>query len=355
MELYAKTSTFVAGLVIAGTVAMISLLGVSNTGCDLSSIIGPTTNTPPIITNTPVPPGPVTNPVPVTALYKGTMFFPHQLCGTTKTPPWPGNSGVDSLLGFVDIHGNSWEKDARRNGYAWIKAMGGDSVVYISEKLYGNAELQMFLTNRKHPTDGHRMNDGENEVVIARKTYGVNRWIVSLFNDDSTSLRFLNVQKDGLRAFNDTAKIRSADHEPYIQQITGCYDWADVNQVAWMICLETNERFNPTETIQRVEWVKKYSPGHRIIVGSANADFLKQVANAAKAKGLVVELWAETPFHPFQLSMSNADAFLNVLKGLLSYGSTWAGEYGNAKDASVAYVSKKAIEMGCAGIGSYSK
>jgi hypothetical protein len=264
------------------------------------------------------------------------MFYPHKLCGTNTTPPWPGNSGVDSLLGFVDIHGNNWEKDARRNGYAWIKKMGGDAAVIIAEKLRGNVELAMFLTNAKHPQDGHRMNDAENEVVIARKSYDVNRWIVSLFNDDSTS-------------------IPANGHETYIKEIAGYYDWATAEQVAWMICLETNERFSATDAVQRAEWVKKYSPGRRIIVGSASSEFLKLVATAAKSRNVAIELWKETDWHPFQTSMSNADAYLKQLADLQKYGPTWAGEFGNGSDPAVTYISKKAIEMGCVGVGSYAK
>lgn len=285
----------------------------------------------------PVPepvPTPVPDPTPAGTVWKCPMFFPHKLCVTTKTPPWPGNSGVDSLLGFVDIHGNAWEKDARRNGYAWIEKMGGDTAIFIAEKLRGNRELAMFLTNCKHPQDGHRMNDAENEVVIARNNYGVNRWIVSLFNDDSTS-------------------IPVNGHEQYIAEITNLYDWASADQVAYMICLETNERFSVAETIRRVTWVAKYAPGKRIIVGSALPDFLKQVSASAKAQNLGVELWLETAWHPFQTSMANADSYLATLKDLQKSGPTWAGEFGNGSDPSVAYISKKAIEMGCVGVGSY--
>lgn len=291
----------------------------------------------PVPTPTPEPePAPTPTPEPANAVWRCPMFFPHRFCNSGVTPPWPGNSGVDSNLGYVSIHGNSWEQQNRRNAYAWIKVMGGDTTIFISEKLYGNAELQMFLTNRKHPTDGHRMNDKENEIVVARQNFGVNRWIVSLFNDDSTSLK-------------------SNQHEDYIREITGCYDWATAEQVAWMICLETNERFSVTDAVQRAEWIKKYSPGRRIIVGSASSEFLKLVSSAAKAKNLAVELWKETDWHPFQTSMSNADKYLAQLEDLQKYGPTWAGEFGNGSDPSVAYISRKAIEMGCVGVGSYLK
>jgi hypothetical protein len=134
--------------------------------------------------------------------------------------------------------------------------------------------------------------------------------------------------------------------------------------VAYLICLETNERFDVAQTVQRAEWVAKYAPGKRIIVGSASPQFLKLVAvavkarNDKKAKGapiLAVEFWLETEHHPFLTSMSNADKYLTSLKDLLAYGPTWAGEFGNGSDPAVAYISKKAIEMGCVGVGSYMK
>lgn len=253
-------------------------------------------------------------PVPVPPagnIFRGVMFFPWQIHGTGATPAWPGNTNTDSLLGFASDHGNSWEREKRRNGYAWVKALGGDAAVYISEKLYGNAELQMFLTNRKHPVDGHRMNRNENEVLIAREDFGVNRWIVSLFNDDSTC-------------------IPANKHESYIAEITGCYDWATVDQVAYMICLETDERFpNVNDVIQRAEWVQKYAPGKRVIVGSANVGFLKSVFAAAKARGIVIELWLEVGWNPVtERNKANWPAYLNQLTDLHNIGArVWAGEW----------------------------
>ena len=90
-----------AGLAVTAVVALMAFTLITNTGCNLDQVIGTNspsitnvppieTNTPPVVTNVP----PVTNPVPATAFYKGTMFYPHKLQGTTTTPPWPGNSGV---------------------------------------------------------------------------------------------------------------------------------------------------------------------------------------------------------------------------------------------------------------------
>jgi len=263
------------------------------------------------------------------SLWKCSMFFPY------KPSPWPGNSGVDSPLSFASCHGNSWENAFRQNCYRQIEAMGGDTCIFIAERLYGHdvphLELQMFLTNRAHPVDGHRMNDSENEVVKAR-AYGVNRWIVDLFNDDSTM-------------------IPPSCLEDYVKQMCECYSWATTEQVAFMVCLETNERFSVDQTTQIVGWIKQYSNSKRIIVGAASADFLK----AVRARNKDIEMWIETPFHPFQLNMSNAEGYLSAVKDLIKTGKTWAGEYGDGSNAAVAYVSQKAIDAGCAGIGCYKK
>jgi len=277
------------------------------------------------------------------SLWKCSMFFPY------KSSPWPGNSGVDSPLSFASCHGNSWENAFRQNCYRQIQAMGGDTIIYIAERLYGHdvphLELQMFLTNRAHPVDGHRMNDSENEVVKAR-AYGVNRWIVSLFNDDNTYFNGGNP-----KVFNATV------FEDYIKQMCECYSWATVDEVAFMTCLESDERFNVNQWTQIIGWIRKYNNGKRIIVGSANAGFLKAVRAANKD----VEMWAETSTeiggdgHPFKLNMSNADAYVSKLKDLIKTGKTWAGEYGDGSNAAVAYVSQKAIDAGCAGIGCYKK
>lgn len=280
---------------------------------------------------TPTPtPDPTPAPIPPGNVWRAALFFPHKIYGTNTIPPWPGNQGVDSNLDFVSCHGNSWEKTKRRNGYAWVKDSGGDTIVIIAEKLYGNYELAMFLTNCKHP-DGHQMNDKENEVVIARKEFGINHWVVSLFNDDETS-------------------IPSNKHEDYIKEMATRYSWATGEQVAFLICLETNERFNVAETMQRVKWVNQYAPGKRIIVGSAAPDFLKSIAGEAKKLGGTVELWLETAWHPFSTAMSNADQYLAALKDLMKTGMpVWAGEFGNGKDPCVTYIRKKSVEVGVVG------
>jgi len=277
-------------------------------------------------------------------IWKCSMFFPYK-----SGSAWSGNQGVDSSLGYASCHGTAGENERRQNMYKQIQSNGGDTLIFISERLYGrdvpHLELQMFLTNRLHPDGSRRMNDAENEVIKAR-AYGINRWIVSLFNDDSTY-------------FNDgEPKIFNATlFEDYIKQMCECYAWATVDEVAFMTCLESNERFSVDQWTQIIGWIRQYSNGKRIIVGSASSDFLK----AVRARNTDVEMWAETSTeiggdgHPFLLNMTNADKYLSKLKDLIKTGKTWAGEYGRGSDEAAQYVTKQAQLIGCAGIGSYVK
>lgn len=283
------------------------------------------------------PPDPIPGPKPAKDPWKCSMFFPYAFATSGLTPPWPGNNGVDSLLDFVDIHGESWEKDKRRNGYAQIQKLGGDCALFIAEKLFNNWELAMFLTNTRSPIDGHQMNDEENEVVIARKC-GVNRWIVSLFNDGESS-------------------ISPEKHQEYINQIGAMYAWASPEQVAMMVCLETDERFTIAQTIERAIWIFNANPGKRIIVGSANPAFLKLVAAEVKKLGGTIELWLETDWNPItEQHKADWSGYQANLADLLKIGMpVWAGEYWQAQGVSNADVSAAALKMGCVGVGSYSK
>ena len=285
--------------------------------------------TPPVPAPTPTP-TPVPAPVS-TSIWKGCMFFPYDV---NNPPPWitSNNGGTDGSHGFPR-HGVPWENDMRLNICAQTQKLGGDTIMYISESLRGNAELQMFITNRHSPVDGHQMNDSENSVVIARK-YGITRWMICLFDSPDSAVPI------GCR-------------QAYIQEMCDAFSWATRDQVAFMVGLECNRNMDVPTVVQLVNWIKQYSGGKRIIVGSAVPSYLQQVASATKD----VELWVETAFHPFLLTQGNADSYLNTLKDLKNTTGlpVLAGEFGNGKDPSIAYVSKQAIAFGMAGIGSYMK
>ena len=281
---------------------------------------------------------------PTASLWKCPMFFPWKLCGTNSNPPWPGNRGVDSNMGYADDHGQPWENQKRTNGFKWVQAYGGDTTFFIAERLYGHdvphLELQMFLTNRYSPEDGHQMNDEENWVVMARK-YGIRRWIVDLFNDGPGIP--VNLRED------------------YVHQMADCYSWATKDEVAFMVCLESDEVMSVADVVKIATWINFYAPGKRIIVGSAVSNFLVQVVNAIKAqnakpenkdKQVTVELWAECDQFPFDMSMKTADAYLKKLKDLTPYGKVWAGEWGDGCNMELMkYVTTKSMaagyDMGC--------
>lgn len=257
--------------------------------------------------------------------WKCPMFYPHQLNGTSGTPPWPGNRGVDSNQGYAD-HPVAWENERRINAFKWTQIYGGNAQMFIAENLYGHSEakleLQMFLTNRKSPKDGHQMNDGENWIVKAR-AYGIQRWIVCLFNSPGSI-------------------IPVSARQDYVKQMCDCFDWATKDQVAFLVGLECNRNLSVAQVKEMCGWLQAYCGGKRIIVGSADAGFLK----ACSGNG--VELWAESDQHPFDVNMSNADAYLAKLRDLQKYGKVWAGEWGDGCNMEVMkYITQKAIAMGC--------
>ena len=272
---------------------------------------------------------------PAGGVWKCAMFFPWKLYGTNSNPPWSGNRGVDSNQGYASDHGNSWENTKRLNGFKWVQAMGGDTTMFIAERLYGrdvpHLELQMYLTNRTHPDgSGKQMQKSENFVLQARD-YGIKRWVISLFDSPGSM-------------------IPVAAREDYIKQMCECYAWATSNEVAFLVGLECNRNMTVDQVKQIINWLKQYGNGKRIIVGSSNAAFLQACS------GNDVELWTETDWHPFDTTMGNADAYLAKLRDLQKYGIVWAGEFGNPNDVTtVKYITDKTLAMGCSmGCGKFN-
>lgn len=245
----------------------------------------------------PTPPAPPAPPVPVGDEFKAVM--------------WGDSYNGAEKFGCLDMairHGMSGEPQAFLRDCKGIRARGGNCYTYIADSvMVSHSELFMFLTNAKSPVDGHRMNDAENSVIIARKL-GVTKWIVSIFNDQKTC-------------------VPSNGHEAWIQKLCGWYDWAGVNDVVLMVCLEADERFSVADAVQRVAWCKKYAPALRVVVGSAKSDYLKQVAAKAKALNLAVELAPETPWDPTKYNLINWPAYQGIITDLKNTGCpVWWGE-----------------------------
>jgi len=246
---------------------------------------------------------------PQGSFFRCSMFFPADLSN-----PWDDNQGVDSSLDWATDEGQPWVDARRKFSYKQIVANGGDALLFIAEKLYNNHALQKKLASKN------------GELAKARKA-GIQRVIVDLFNDGHG--------------------IPVENREDYIKQICALYSWASDKQVAFMVCLESDEIMNVAEVTQIVGWIYKYAPGKRAIIGSANLNFLK----AFTGNGAV--LWLETSFHPFRLSMQNADTYIAHLVILQDYGDVAAGEYGRGSGEAAWYVTERAGEIKCVMIGSY--
>jgi len=242
---------------------------------------------------------------PKDSFFKGSMFFVKQ-----------NGSGVDSLLGYASI--DKPEPEAHiRYGFDAIAKIGGDAVVYIAEKLLNNPDLQSKLT-------------ADDSVLVkeARKK-GVNRWIVSLKNDNQ--------------------KFPFGQMETLIQQIAICYKWANEKEMCFLSCLESSEHgvLSVSQIRQMKIWCNKYAPNKRFIVGAQNLNYLKSCSGAG------IELWYEIRTNPFQLSQAIVDQYIADLQSLLAYGDVWAGEFWDGSSEFSKQITKRAKEIGCKGIGSY--
>ncbi len=241
---------------------------------------------------------------PVGTYFKCSMFFP------AGNNPWDNNQGNASSLSYVDTPGGA---EHRAFMYKSIVYQGGDTLLYIGEKLFNNSTLQEQLTGEN------------NEVAVARKA-GIQRWIVSIKNDNN-AFPFGNV-------------------ETLIQQIAACYSWASPLQMAFMTCLESNEILSVAQVKQMIGWCKKYAPDKRVIVGNGSPGFLQNFKDTG------AELWLEIQTNPFVSSRAISDAYIGMCNNLKSYGPVWVGEYwlGDAP-----YISRRAAEIGAVGVGSYVK
>jgi hypothetical protein len=218
------------------------------------------------------------------------------------------NGAVDSSLNYACIDGH--ESDAHR---CYIcdatRRIGGDTLMFIAEKLYNNTALQAEVDNAM----GYAVSVGMKHLILDIK--------------------------------NDNDNLPWGSIEPFIRQLAEHYAGFNSDQVAFMTCLETDEVLDISQTQQMVRCCKMYAPLKRVIVGSANVEFLKAIGNGA-------ELWLEIHTNPFNLSQADADQYIANLQSLLPYGHVWAGEVWPISPWAE-YISKRALEIGCVGVGSY--
>jgi len=225
---------------------------------------------------------------------------------------WDNNKGVASSLNWGNI-GGECNAEWRKFMYRSIIDNGGDTLLFIAEKLFNNPALQAQLMSELNTAISH----------------GLRRLIISVKNDN------------GDMAWENM--------ESYIAQLAQCASIANSDQVAFLTCLETNEVWSVEQTKQVIACLKKYAPLKRVIVGAQDLAFLRAL------KGTKCELWYEIKTSPFGLSQSIADQYIAELQSLLPYGPVWAGEYWDGSSELSKYITRRALEIGCAGIGSYVK
>jgi hypothetical protein len=237
--------------------------------------------------------------------WKCSMFFP------AGNNPWDNNKGVTSSLNWSCM-GGPCSPEWRVFMYDSIVRNGGDTLLHIGEKMFNNFALQDQLRA---------------ELEIASR-HGIKRIIHSLKND--------------------SADFSWSNMEQYILQMAQFYSGANDEQVAFMSCLESDEPGVLTidQCRQTGAWVNQYAPGKRFIVGSANPGFLQAV-------GPGVEKWLEIQSGPFNLSQQVVETYIANMKKFVPFEDIWAGEYWDGSSELSKYITRRALEIGCAGIGSY--
>lgn len=270
-------------------------------------------------------PGPVPTPAPAAGM-RACMFYP-------LTPAFSkyGSGQTCSLLSFAGSHGNADEDAYRKDGLQHVKDLGGNTIVYIADRwLYGQDEakavLRMCICNAPSPVDGHHIPAPENWWENGR-AYGITAHICVLFNDD--------------------LGVAVANREAHIKEMARSYSWATKDQCVLLVGLECNDTMDAKEAVRCAKLCRQYAPDKRVVIGSANATYLKQVA----ALDSSVELWLEVSGagSPLRITRAAADAYLGSLKDLKQLPNpVWAGEYWCEGDLSIVkYVTDEATKLGC--------
>jgi hypothetical protein len=222
------------------------------------------------------------------------------------------DGAVDSSLNFANI--DSIESDAHRK-YSCdaIRRIGGDTLLILAEKLRDNPTLWGAVDNYLN----YAANIGMRHVIFDLK--------------------------------NDNNNVSWENTLELARQVKAHYSWATSDMFAVMTCLETNKiAADAATTVSVVNSLKKIVGTWRVIVGSGTSGLLKAIAEKCAA-----ELWLEIHTSPFNLSQSDADKYIANLQSLLSCGPVWAGEFWDGSSELSKYISRRALEIGCAGVGSY--
>lgn len=259
----------------------------------------------PTPTPTPTPePSPIAN-----SEWRGCLF--------TEPTPYENSNGAASQLGYYECHGKANENPKRVEMLKAVKSMNGNTIIYIRGSWWKNSPvLDMCLAGRKHPGDGHYFPIKEplsagTEVdwaMWAARDLGLTKHICFIWNDD--------------KSMPVTEQTVAACVASYAGSRLG------MENVAFGVCLETDEIMSADQAAEAVGWIRKYAHKSRVIVGSQSASFLQLVAS----KNRDAELWLEQAGHPINqpLTLDTAKAYISALDTLaakVGANRVWAGEW----------------------------
>ena len=252
-------------------------------------------------------------------LFKGCFYYPV----ISPRPPWITNATYpDCSFAYASNDPHSWADDYRLNIAKQTQALGGDTITYLAEYLYGRTSLTDRLCNALSPGN----------IVIPARSYGINRWVVTLFDSPNSLI------------------LPLADRaQAYVDQMVATYAWATPDQVAYLIGTECNRNMPVSMVAEAACYIRSKCNGKRILVGSALPDFLKACWQADHA----IELWLETKWNPVtEEGKANWQEYAKSLEGLMKLAPTWAGEWWCSDPAKSLEMCKEAVAIGIAGFGS---
>ncbi len=245
-------------------------------------VVVPTNAPAPVVV--PMPTDPATNapgPTPVTgAAWRGCLF--------TKPTAFENSNGAASQMNYRGSHGEgAKENDDRKAMVRAVAAMGGNVTAYIIGKSnrVRNDVLDLCLCGRKHPDGTRWLNiqeptpeHGEVDWAMwAARDLGITHHLAWIWNDDNSM------------------PVTEATVIAAVATYAGTR--LGMENVAFGVCLESNEIMPAQQAAQALAWIRKAAPQSRAVVGSSSADYLLSVAALAPA-GCYYWLEAEASGNP---------------------------------------------------------
>ena len=258
----------------------------------------------------PVGPGPVVTPpaptTPVTGAkqIRAALFVDAKGCALQMAC----NSGFSGPLAWAQSHGHSGEDAYREWLLDAVQATGADTMPYIVDSYFGDPQtsvIAMCLADMGHPTDGHHADQAEGwyDRCIA---HGITRQIAILRDSPTTNTPATRQSCERLVAYYRGSRL----------------------DVIYLTGLESNRNRTVAQTAQDARWLMELDPGKRVVAGSADPQYLLDIAAAAPG----VELWLEQPESLMAHLMTSAGMgtycmSLNKLALKVGAAKVWAGEW----------------------------